>query len=313
MVDRHPLSATDAEVFSYDSETWRYGDEASLYSIAEDSREDRASEIASRAGTDGGTPAHLERDTSIEVQWNAPSPKQDDLELTTDASDEEDSDERSQPTSRRCRYIILGFFVLSLVMAIVLGVTMTRPRSNSSSVQTDRTQDTSNNEDVNVPVDEPPTETETDPADASQEDPVEATDTVVVDEPSPAPTVFSSPLVEGFVTAALQMCADLSPLGNSNSVQRTVYDRLVREVDAASTHGDGGLIDIPLEYGYEMIMERYALMMLYETTGGQGWLQADEWGSTGDVCDWYGVNGCTTRVEGSCAVLSVRLGTLEWR
>ena len=52
---------------SYNS--WQYGDEASLYSIAEDSREDRASEVPSQPATSDYAASTAAMENTVEVCW----------------------------------------------------------------------------------------------------------------------------------------------------------------------------------------------------------------------------------------------------
>lgn len=142
-----------ADQYSYNC--WRYGEEASLYSIAENSREDRASE----AGTlESGTsnPYHGPIDEpatpTIEVQWaptsdislpdswtpasnihNLSKPttsKIDDTDL--DVTHETDNDDDSEPVcynrnahnSRRSRLVLATVVTFLIGLAIALGVSL---------------------------------------------------------------------------------------------------------------------------------------------------------------------------------------------
>lgn len=137
-----------------------YGETASLYSIAEDSREDRASDFPSVSGTDnddGGMsgnfsniPAHYDRgDTKVEVQWNVPSSycSGKDVEIATNSSDpDEDAgavvphDRKPYHNSRRCKLFALIMIVLAAIIAVAIGVSVSRGSKAGSpaSTTTDR-------------------------------------------------------------------------------------------------------------------------------------------------------------------------------
>jgi len=468
---QHPLSepaypgirsyGTPDQLYSYsDANTWRYGDEASLYSIAEDSREDRASVsmgVPSVVGAEAPTPAHLEHDTKIEVQWRTPTSAasdctdedaEDDLEFapppansTGNAIGEESNNifmvpchKSSSGYSRKCRLIAVVVLVVVAVIAIAVGITVSNnnkgaaaPASTSSdgsqqqsenvgggngndtgdssspdnneggddgsaedttgSDNENATGESSPGEDV-VDVDSndfqpeedteevPPAEEEEEEEEAETttevdewgtvidyagDDPEDAfgtpidggdatageavdneeqdPDTVVEDEPvveeeeenqaEEDPVVVAAPeeedvgsetstkrnpaliLVTNFVMAALSTCADEGVLEDTGTVENSVFRRLIDEVIDASTVKANGFYNIPLEIGFDMLAERYAMMMLYERTGGQQWITDTNWMSSSfDVCDWFGVDTCAPRSEGSCAVTSLTLGKL---
>lgn len=114
------------------NEPWRYGDEASLYSIAEDSRENEKSEVSStRPGVelcyiDDNLPATMAR---------AKTPREFDDALTK-SSDDQIYYYRPEQASRRRRLVCGGLLVcLLLGAAIVCGVWFwSRPDSSSRTV-----------------------------------------------------------------------------------------------------------------------------------------------------------------------------------
>lgn len=107
---------------SYNS--WKYGDEASLYSIAEDSREDRASEVPSVAGT-----AEDPTGTQVEVRWAAESQATEETECINGGSfsNSDESHYRYGDHSSRRKYMIAGCLILLVaLLGIVLGVTLSQ-------------------------------------------------------------------------------------------------------------------------------------------------------------------------------------------
>lgn len=447
--------------YSYsNAESWRYGEEASLYSIAEDSREDRASEIPSVAGSvtggmgdlyggpsSGNAPAHYERDTKIEVQWNVPSsyctPSRNidglsddkDMEQATNSSGDPDDDpdggggslmgsayvhpnheEKPYRNSRRCKLFALAMVLLAVVIAVALGVALSQGKTASQSesatgsspsgvgaaideaetqqpdqtqqldeddkedsaggaksegddppkpaaeedVELDSSSGAGNNQEDNVDPNQDETvpdengnsgittgsdtvdgveddidETVNAPEEGVGEDPVVDNGTNELDDPADQwqPTLEEDTnqgtagdtgssnnggdaatssesaklLVENFVWTALSLCTEEDVIKNPSTKQNFVFRTLVDEVLAASTVNANGLVDIPLDIGFSMLMERYALGMLFVTSNGPGWIGKTGWMSESDVCEWYGVDDCEQRTEGSCAVTGLTL------
>lgn len=133
-----------------------YVEEASLYSIAEDSREGRASVLSSRQGDidsvrGGGAPPvpsvdkPIRMEHNVEVEWAeaAFKPEWDD-DLSTDASEDFGSPPPS-PTpgyassSRRRKLLTAGVLLLVVVVAVALGTSLPKNKAAGSSTDNNDT------------------------------------------------------------------------------------------------------------------------------------------------------------------------------
>jgi hypothetical protein len=317
---------------SYD--TWRYGDEASLYSIAEDSREERTSEIASRCGdVDGvGFDDHPDLQPSANVTKNSV------LEVTWSHDDEEtrfsDSDGVISPwydpsaasKGRRRRRILWAMLILLFVsLVITLAVVLSRDSNNnqenrpsaSNTVQENLNSRPQKNETLDGSSAETSNDTGENPAEGSASGGSGSSA-----PPTAPPTAADNPaLVRAFVTSALATCTDTSLLADESSLQSLAYRELLRQVSAASTVNSEGYLDIPKSIGDSSLAESFGLMMLYYSTSGEQWDQSDNWlVPEKPVCEWQGVVGCEKTKDGSCQIFELFLGestlsllALAWR
>ena len=279
---------------SYNS--WRYGEEASLYSIAEDSRE----RSEANTTTNGEVPPAMlppvlsqdeeptqPWDTSIEVKWvdDAQQPEE---ALTETPEDDDDNETLEEPrrlgpghSSRRTRFAAAAIFALLAITAIVLGTALrnqgdAQPRSTVSSGV-----DTST---AGTPV-EPPTTTTT-------------TETLTPEQWAER----ISRLSQAKVTDAVASCTDLLALQDTTSYQGLAFDLLWTQVADDVQIVDNAIV-FAEKHDDEALQEMFALLTLYYATGGQGWSDALHWGSTEDLCTWFGTAGCDLGApEGACVV-----------
>jgi hypothetical protein len=122
-VGREALSEVNSNDDEYNS--WQYGDEASLYSIAENSREDRASEVASNAGTDAVSTAGGNK---VDVSWAEVEGIK--LNRAIVGRHGEEMYYGYQPPSRRM-YALAACMIVFGLIAIVLGVTLAKRDENA--------------------------------------------------------------------------------------------------------------------------------------------------------------------------------------
>ena len=244
--------------------------------------------------------------------------------------------------SRKGKWLIAGILLL---LAIVVGVgagvaaSQQQPASNNKSAAepqpeppttTGNPPDNSNGDNVLPPVDDTNKNTTkpeepvdqpgdsnngtdpVDPGDDNGENPFNPGNNTGTNPGNPGNNPGNSPgsiLVESFVLTAIGGCANRNDLRDDTSVAYKVSRQLIKEVLAVSSDTDGdGLLDIPSSIGYDLVAERFGLMMLWESTNGNGWVNFDNWMTTGSLCDWYGMETCNRRLDGSCSVVSLVLG-----
>lgn len=367
-----------------------YADEASLYSIPENSRGEAASEFNSRPPSVAGSDAQWDREQpSVTVEWghhgllpttaealnntnysNSDKPQSLSLSSTHDeGSSGDDENElaaaaamgrRSKTRSRKLYGI--GCVALFVLLAVVLGVTLSNNNNTNNNQQESKQISSSvHSDDLSEPTADPEDETmgvvtkqpvAVDDRTTTDEPIIGATnapqvpieqdvdDTMVTtavptaspslaDTPSPpdntsgniisstlAPTRatipdYASMLVRKYILQALSSCTDSTEVSTAGTIQNNVFEALYGTIFSNITANyEGDAFEIPIDYGMDMIAERFGIMMLHETTGGDYWNRKDNWFSPSDVClPWYGVDKCNTRSKGSCAVLSLQLGT----
>jgi hypothetical protein len=289
-------------VHSYNS--WKYGEEASLYSIAEDSREDRFSELAGSevpssrglggGGGGGASDAPRPPDTigGVELCFIED-------ELPTYPTDLDDSDESFQPyyiyhNPRRCRIIAAAFAIFMVIAGVVLAITLAHvnddpPRSKVSEgiVQ----------EGDPAVVPDPPT-----PAPSTLE-PTAAPSTL-------EPTVDNSKaMAANFVYNALVGCPGSVDFTDPSTVQGMLFEMIVDEVHSGAKKEQNGAMTFDQTVGYGIVQETYALGMLYYATVGDKWTTDTNWLEPGvEPCNWYQVNCRNNRIQGQCAVTDLNLG-----
>jgi len=293
---------TDEELPSYS-----YGDEASLYSIAEDSREDAASRttggcteqtsdlvlvarvddpISSSSRTTGGYTEQTSDlvliasvDDPISSNSNSSGNKHiGEEELGVEMSlenDDEDDDSAAiiydyDRRQRRRRHWAAAFLICLVLALIAISVTVTQ-------VQEDTSRST-----VSKGI-----ETEAEP------------DTTVLQ-------------AETLVAIAISDCPSNSirPFTVENTPQSDVFRMIVEEVvSQATVDPTTGNVLFDDKHGIDYLKEKYALGLLYYATEGQSWNNNKQWMSMTDPCDgWTGVVCNKPRIQGTCAISSLELG-----
>lgn len=322
-------------------DAWRYGDDASLYSIAEDSREGRQSDIASRASEAPSRQSDINSRASevpsrttisrgigatgntVEVRWMS----QDGGKYGTDSEDSYEDDYypggMPQRNTRRLRMCAAASIIFILVLVVSLGVTLSQDndpvRSNTdSSVMVGDTSVQSSPVPTTVPTVSPSVTPSVTPSVAPTSSPSIAPTSSPSKQPEPSPSKQPEPtsspistselLAVFYLKGVLSSCTQEYILLDETTLQGQVFRQLVEEEMATATVTDGGQIFYDINRGPDFILERYALMMLFLSTNGQDWLNAGGWmDPDSDVCSWFGVLNCSQRTEGSCAVLNINL------
>lgn len=275
-------TAAGAEQFG---DSLLYADEASLYSIAEDSREDAVSTVVGR------TEEGVLMSTAAETGSGEQHPGEFGVELSLDEDiagivkdgDHDDDDDSAKifydlDRRRRRRFIattaILICFVLALV-AIAVSITETQEDTSRSTIS------------------EGILSGETDPTDA--------------------PTFADTTRVqaETLVVLAIGDCPGPGSYFQETTPQAQVFQALVDEVATKATF-DPTTGDVTFDelHGIDYLREKYALGMLYFATEGyaDSWQVDDHWMTDTDPCGtWTGVTCDPPRSGGSCAVTSLEL------
>jgi cell division septation protein DedD len=318
-------TSSASSLYGFDLPPAYYADEASLYSIAEDSREDRQSQsdLNSRASEKPQSLQSLSRGTTLrEAQWSAVEVRwvsQDGVGGLADSEDGFEEDNRGGKyygaSSRRTRmYAFLTVFLV-LVLAVSLGVAFSQDSNpDRSTVGSGATVDESVVVVAPSPTSSPTTASPT-TASPTTASPTTASPTTA--SPSLAPTrsnptfspaSTSQVLSTSYLKKILSKCTPEYILLDKETLQGQVFLLLLEEEMAAADAVSGGQIFFDVNRGEEYIMERYALMMLFLSTNGNGWENANGWmDPERDVCTWYGVLNCQDRNEGTCAVLNLNL------
>jgi Leucine rich repeat N-terminal domain len=292
---------------------WRYGDEASLYSIAEDSREDRVSVSANNNGQQpgsssggGGVPNSIgvsQGGSSQPRNANA-APVAVELCLSdeeTSSSDEvfyhyhHHSQQHGNRRTRCCQLVGVACIVCTVlggIVATVLFIEFNRTASESRSAS-------------DIKIGESASE--------SSEGRVEAADEPAADAVEDAPRDSRLTMAETHVFNALNHClGSKETLLDPSTANGQIYGGLVQEVFDGSSIDETGMVVFAELHGEDFFQERYALEMLYSMTNGDDWLSSGGWGAgstTSDPCSWFGVSCGRSRVPGTCAVTGVALGT----
>lgn len=287
---------------------WQYGEEASLYSIAEDSREDHVS-VASPGGLAAkdalrgnawvfGSFWPQEQDEKPEQQQeevreqhpasnhSLPSAMGVELSIAEDAKSFSDGSGEIlylYPRRRRWCRIMGGACVLCLVLlAGALATAFLWPfgRNRGSS-------DTSTTSSI-----EKSTETEATGLSMDEED------TMLL-------------LSENYVFNSIKECPGTSDLFDTTTKEGIVFAALVDEVYShATTDETTGSVTFNELHGAMYLRERFALEVLYHSTMGDTWLRHDSWMNANDPCDgWSGVECASPRQPPACAVTGIYLGT----
>lgn len=318
-------------------------DEASLYSIAEDSRENFSERAPSEVGgfndvgmnssVTGGFPGYgdLEEpssNTRVEVKWlegdlddmcsgggalgpHTPSTKR----SATQDHDEEDflfpcytsSSRRRRKRTAIVAGVCLGALVL---LSVVIGVSIsqTAGKSGSRTSQTPIVGDPNTGGGDKGPAEEDP-----------------QTDTA---GPTAAPSWSNKAQIAeyaySYVLSALGDCTPNEVLTDSSTPQGQIFLDLVEEVASQVTVSDSGngaegedpssgqeppsqqFVLSPIHL-HDYLIEKYALRMFFHTTTEQRWKLSIYWNSNQDLCDWSGVLCNTLNHEGTCSIYSLNL------
>jgi hypothetical protein len=294
-----------------------------LYSIAEDSREERTSEIASRCGADfdggglddyhDGQPiANVTKKNVLEITWS-----QDDEETRFSDSDGVISpcyDSSAVLGGRRRRRILWVLFCL-LFISLLIALAVVLIRDNDNNRESEPTASNTAQENLNSPSSQnAQNETHDGSSIGTSNDTDESPDDGSASDgsalPTSPPTAAGNPaLVRAFVTSALATCTDTSLLGDESSLQFRAYSELIRHVTAASAVNSEGYLDIPKSIGDSSLAERFGLIMLYYSTSGEQWDESNNWlVPDKSVCEWQGVVGCEQANVGSCRIVEFSLG-----
>lgn len=287
---------------SYNS--WRYGDEASLYSIAEDSREERTSELASRCGTEfdcggaTGLDPNWNREVKVELQWTSGDEEETHFSESDGVVGLNATVDSTSSGSRRRRTVY--FFLVSFVflVATLLGVLL-RPVGGADPTPSKQV-DTDVLPDVNH-------------TNSSQ---TGSNEIMSTNRPVPAPTLSPTAagnpaLLQAFVKSSVEFCSNTSKLDDPTSLQYEGYGHLLNRVRALSSVNSQGYLEIPVSIGSSYVAETYGLIMLYLSTRGAEWSDNEHWVSKDSPCDWYGVGECMQRREGSCQVEGLALSEYQ--
>lgn len=283
---------------------WRYGEEASLYSIAEDSREDGPSELvsdATRSRTKRTTIAQPSSAAEIHVIDEASPVTPDDkgenmFEMPKIHSDrlpnsreEKDNDEYGRcPNLRRFRVSIAALCIV--LFAVVLAISLTVPNDDASPSQVK-----SNLQDADA-----------------QGPPTVSPVTVPVASPTTVPpsrdweSVITSE-ARTRVLAAVSACTDESLLLDPSTVQGAALAQLTDEVSGDANVDDNSTgIDFSPNHSEEKLLEKFVLFVFFMLTDGESWFMQEGWGTESDVCMWTGIL-CEDSQEGPCEISGISM------
>jgi hypothetical protein len=327
-------------------DAWRYGDDASLYSIAEDSREGRQSDMNSRASEAPSRQSDMNsralevpsrinsrgiggNSSAVEVRWMSQNGGKYNMDSEDGYEDDYYPGGMPQHNTRRLRMCAAASIIFILVLAVTLGVALSQDndpsRSNTGSGVT--LGDTEGGQ-LEQSSQSSPIPTTAPTASLSQSSPIPTTAPTASlsaspsitpsiaptsspstqPKPTSSPTSTSEVLAVFYLKGILSSCTQEYILLDETTLQGQVFRKLVEEELATATVESGGQIFFDVNRGPDFILERYALMMLFLSTNGQNWLIAGGWmNPDSDVCSWFGVLNCSQRMEGSCAVLNINL------
>ena len=309
-----------SQLQSYNS--WRYGEEASLYSIAEDSRENQSASRASsqQPGPSVGHAAHAlppmedpedgenNNNNPIEVRWVTAQEMEDEEEEqrkasmipipNPDANEVASDDEESLGPRHNSRRTLFYFLLLAVaLLAMILSLSLTLRNRDE----------------------QPPTTVSGGIADSDGTDrgalPVEPT-TTAVDPTTTSATTPSVVDVRSLVWDAVTSCAQTNPddLTNISTMQMEVFEELVYEIEGLVSTDASGSQSLDPKVGKDWILEKWALLMLFFESEGEYWVQLDNWYSYEDVCTWFNQamdaenSHCASRAPGRAALTKLKLG-----
>ncbi|GAX23715.1 hypothetical protein FisN_12Hh292 [Fistulifera solaris] len=280
---------------------WQYADEASLYSIAEDSREN-GSDVFSVTEAAPEIPAFV---MQPDVKWVQEDILKNEEEINGPSHSGMKDVFQRLLRNKWIKLGLAGLLLLVAVLAIAIGVRA----SNSDTKAVPDSIEVGAEAPEDVPVDIPvavPSASPTSSASSSFPTQQPSLDSSVV---TASPTQLAPyDLATKFVTNALSACADSSLLQDKTFPQGRIFEKLVLELLEEITVDADGFVYYPLDYGDAFIKEKFGLEMLYEATNGDTWNNNINWKTENDPCaGWNGVQNCRPRREGSCGVVEIDL------
>ena len=331
---------------SYNS--WRYADEASLYSIAEDSREEQLSSQATdsrmsssqqnnnSAYNNGarnnnipvdGSPIEVRWVTSEEMQFEAAEtggepqqyysggPRSADMAIPIPgrdpeeiASQEEDEVGEALGPRHNTRRTAL-YFLMLLCAVVVIILSLTLALGNrGDSKPAARVSGGLQDPDYQGPQIDPG-EAASAAATPTQPNPTQPSPT------APAPPVTIDPFE--LVKDALLTCPQTTEadLTNPDTMQMEVFHIIAYEVKGLITTNANGSDSLDPRVGTNWILEKWGLLMLFFATPGEHWDDRGRWYSTVDTCSWYNEaqpHCIGSRENGGAAVTKLKLGTFAF-
>jgi hypothetical protein len=302
---------------SYD--TWRYVDEASLYSIAEDSREERMSEVASRCGENADSGGVYSVESGLGPMQSVGEVKKVDRTWSHDDDDTRFSDSdgvvgpcfdaAASARFRRRRRLLWGSFLCLLLLLLSVAVGVIVSASKQSAAQQGKSVPNTVQDHGQQQTNETDTGASVETSNDSDDNEGSSTSSGTSTPPTPHPTSSGNPaLLRAYITSALSPCTDPSLLQDESSIQNLAFRQILREVIDASTVNSDGYLDIPVSIGSVSLAESFGLLMLYYSTGGKRWTRSDHWLTDSSHCDWLGVKQCGQTNDGTCEVYGLSLG-----
>jgi hypothetical protein len=274
-VEREPSETTfDASWNDASFNEWMYGEEGSLYSIANDSKRELPPMTS-----------QFEPANDVEIRWIDDDEDVDnkDEQQRAVASAQENAGilnkELGYKHNTRRMLTLYGSLCCALLLVIVLAVSLTVPKSN---VHASSNQAAGGIQDGAVPS--------------------------PLASPSAAPTVknWDAEFLKASkanVLAAVSTCGDQSLLQDPTSYQAAAADLLAEQVAnraRANDAGDG--VSFSSAYTDSALLERYALITFFLATGGDvgdSWTMDSQWTTTWSTCQWAGVE-CVTGSDDLC-------------
>jgi hypothetical protein len=294
----------------YPENPWLYADEASLYSIEEDSREDRTpddfSPTPSKQHQDmlsrkyGGGVMPIDFSTKVGEVISYLDRDSDDVgvEVRFEADDDDDnmskeSDDRFlfyDTGLRRCRMMSAACVLCLFIVAVVLSVTLAQLSETSSRATVSKI---------------------TNQSPEGNDEPALQTDRPTASPIAAAPSQDAKYLMsENYVYEALRQCQGTGTFFDEATAQGLVFLSLVDEVYNGTTMDATGAIAFDKLHSQDYLREKFALSILYASTNGNSWTFKQNWLSASDPCvDWSGVVCANGRVLSSCAVTGLELCT----
>lgn len=311
-----------------------YVDEASLYSIAEDSRENSSSAMASsamqssRGGNISRTNSQLPQSTSgtsdvnaiaespdespVEVRWvtaeemaaeqaareTVAVPEADPDLVSPEQVDEDDEEDELGPQHNARRSLLFILLLIGCALVLILSVTLAfRNRKDGRPRAT-----------VSGGISDPTPETDRNSG-------VDATPSTSGSSSTTAPTLAPTDIQDPrqYVWNAVTSCPQTNPddLTNISTSQMEVFEELVAEVSSLVSYDAQGRVVYDPKVGVDWILEKWAMLNLFFETTGEFWMNNMHWYSYEDTCKWYNQDSspCVTRSPGGGAVSKLKLAS----